>query len=42
MNNADAAKIVGVVLGLLVVVLLNNWFYPNDLANTVIAVLAAP
>jgi hypothetical protein len=42
MDNTDAAKVVGLALGLLVVLLLNNWLYPNDLANTIVAVLAAP
>jgi len=38
----DIVKMVGVLIGLVVVVLLNNWIFPNDLARTVISVLAAP
>ena len=38
----DIVKMVGILLGLVVVVLLNNWIFPNDLARTVISVLAAP
>ena len=38
----DIVKMVGVLIGLVVVVLLNNWIFPNDLALTVISVLAVP
>lgn len=38
----DIVKMVGVLIGLVVVVLLNNWIFPNDLARTVISVLAVP
>ena len=41
-NNEDIAKMVGLLLGLAVVVLLNNWIFPNDLAKTIVSVLAAP
>ncbi len=41
-DNEDIAKMLGLLLGLVVVVLLNNWIFPNDLARTVISVLAAP
>lgn len=41
-DNEEIAKIIGLLLGLVVVVLLNNWIFPNDLAKTVISVLAAP
>jgi len=33
---------IGLLVGLVVVVLLNSWIFPNDLARTVLAVLAAP
>jgi hypothetical protein len=42
MENKEALQMVGLLVGLVVVVLLNNWIFPNDLARTVIAVLAAP
>jgi hypothetical protein len=42
MDNSDAAKIVSLAVGLLLVVLLNSWLYPNSLADTVVRVLAAP
>jgi len=38
----DVVKVVGMLVGLVVVVLLNNWIFPNDLARTVVSVLAAP
>jgi len=41
-ENEDIAKMIGLLLGLIVVVLLNNWIFPNDLAKTVVSVLAAP
>ena len=41
-DNEEIAKMIGLLLGLVVVVLLNNWIFPNDLAKTVISVLAAP
>lgn len=41
-GNEDIAKVIGLLLGLVVVLLLNNWLFPNDLAKTVIWVLAAP
>ena len=41
-KEVDIVKMVGILLGLVVVILLNNWIFPNDLARTVISVLAAP
>lgn len=41
-DNQDLVKVLGLLLGLFVVVLLNAWIFPNDLARTVISVLAAP
>jgi len=41
-DNEDIAKVIGLLLGLLVVLLLNNWIFPNNLAKTVVSVLAAP
>ena len=41
-DNEDLAKVLGLILGLVAVVLLNAWVFPNDLAKTVISVLAAP
>lgn len=41
-NNEDVAKMIGLLLGLVVVVLLNAWIFPNDLAKTIVSVLAAP
>jgi len=41
-QNEDIVKMIGLLLGLVVVVLLNNWIFPNDLARTVMSVLAAP
>ena len=41
-NNEDIVKMIGLLLGLVVVVLLNNWIFPNDLAKTIVSVLAAP
>ena len=42
MKNQEALQMIGLLVGLVVVVLLNNWTFPNDLARTVLAVLAAP
>jgi hypothetical protein len=42
MENKEALQMIGLLVGLVVVVLLNNWIFPNDLARTVMAVLAAP
>ena len=42
MENKEALKMVGLLVGLVVVALLNNWIFPNDLARTVVSVLAAP
>jgi len=42
MKNQEALQMIGLLVGLVVVVLLNNWIFPNDLARTVLAVLAAP
>jgi hypothetical protein len=42
MENKEALQMIGLLVGLVVVVLLNNLIFPNDLARTVIAVLAAP
>jgi len=42
MKNQEALQMIGLLVGLVVVVLLNNWIFPNDLARTVMAVLAAP
>ena len=41
-DNEDVAKMIGLLLGLVVVVLLNAWIFPNDLAKTIVSVLAAP
>ena len=41
-QNEDIAKMLGLLLGLVVVVLLNNWIFPNDLARTVVRVMASP
>ena len=41
-KEVDIVKMVGILLGLVVVILLNNWIFPNDLARTLISVLAAP
>ncbi len=41
-DNEDLAKVLGLLLGLVVVVLLNAWIFPNDLAKTIVSVLAAP
>ena len=41
-DNEDIAKMIGLLLGLVVVVLLNAWIFPNDLAKTIVSVLAAP
>ncbi len=41
-DNEDLAKVLGLVLGLVVVVLLNAWIFPNDLARTVVRVMASP
>jgi len=41
-DNEDLAKVLGLIFGLVVVVLLNAWIFPNDLAKTVVSVLAAP
>ena len=38
----DIVRMAAVLIGLVVVVLLNNWIFPNDLARTVISVLAVP
>lgn len=40
-QNEDIAKMLGLLLGSVVVILLNNWIFPNDLAKTVMSVLAA-
>jgi len=42
MKNQEVLQMIGLLVGLVVVVLLNNWIFPNDLARTVLAVLAAP
>jgi hypothetical protein len=42
MKNRETLQMVGLLVGLVVVILLNNWIFPNDLARTVVAVLAAP
>ncbi len=41
-QNEDLVKVLGLVLGLIVVLALNFWIFPNDLAKTVASVLAAP
>jgi len=41
-DNEDLAKVLGLIFGLVVVLALNFWIFPNDLAKTVVSVLAAP
>lgn len=42
MKDKEALQMVGLLVGLVVVIILNNWIFPNDLARTVVSVLAAP
>ncbi len=41
-DNEDLAKVLGLILGLIVVLALNFWIFPNDLTRTIVRVMASP